>query len=140
MDQEDWLIIDPIFPYREACSADSANTIFGRRFGIPFKTSDKKWFIRILTNNEMFRIYSIPSSNDNYAICSQDDILDELQPFRIPCTFWYDILEDDNRINNMLDYLTLGDSTQCDITQCYFTSKFPEILDWSKLYMQDNNT
>ena len=77
------LIIDPIFLDREACSADSANTIFGRRFGIPFKTSDKKWFIRILTNNEMFRIYSIPIENDYSLINAQADILDDLLPFRI---------------------------------------------------------
>ena len=48
-------------------------------------------------------------------------------------------MEDDNRSNNMLDYFTLGDTTQCDTAQLYFTSKSPEILDWSKLYMNDNN-
>ena len=35
------MIIDSIFPYREAYSADITNTIFGRLFGIPFKISDK---------------------------------------------------------------------------------------------------
>ena len=30
-----------MFPASEACSADSANTIFGRRFGIPWKISHK---------------------------------------------------------------------------------------------------
>ena len=35
------MILDTMFPDREACSADSANTIFERRFGIPCKISDK---------------------------------------------------------------------------------------------------
>ena len=34
-------------------------------------------------------------------------------------------MEDENRSNNMLDYFTLGDTTQCDTTKCYFTPKFP---------------
>ena len=34
------MILDPMFIDREACLADSANTIFGRRFGIPRKISD----------------------------------------------------------------------------------------------------
>ena len=36
------IILDPMFPAREVCSADSTNTIFGRMFGIPFKISDIK--------------------------------------------------------------------------------------------------
>ena len=40
----------------------------------------------------------------------------------------------------MLDYFTLGNTTQLDTTQCYFTSKYPEILDWSKAYMNDKYT
>ena len=35
------IILDPIFPYREACSDDSANTIIVRLFGIPCKISDE---------------------------------------------------------------------------------------------------
>ena len=35
------MIIDSTFPAREACSADSVNTIFGRQFGIPCKIIDK---------------------------------------------------------------------------------------------------
>ena len=35
------LILDPMFPDHKACSTDGKNTIFGRRFGIPWKISDK---------------------------------------------------------------------------------------------------
>ena len=31
----------------------------------------------------------------------------------------------------------LGDTTQYDTAQCYFTSKSPEILDWSKQYITE---
>ena len=41
-------------------------------------------------------------------------------------------MEDLNWSNNMLDYFTLGDNTQCNISQFYFTYKSPEILYWSK--------
>ena len=34
-------ILDPVFPTHKACSDDSANTIFGRRFVITCKISDK---------------------------------------------------------------------------------------------------
>ena len=78
------IILDIIFPYREACSADSANTIFGRLFSTPFKISDRKWFIQRVTNNKMLCIHSITVSNDNYVISDQSDILDNLLPFSIP--------------------------------------------------------
>ena len=94
------MILDP---YHEACSDGIANIIFGRQFGIPYKISDKKCFIRRVTNDEMLCIYSIPIRNYNYIIYSQADILDNLPPFSIPWTFWSDIMEDDNRSNNMLD-------------------------------------
>ena len=66
----------------------------------------------------MLRIYSIPIGNDNSVINSQADTLDDLIPFSIPWIFWSNIMEDYNRINNMLYYFTLGDSTQCDTAQC----------------------
>ena len=34
------MALDPMFISRKAFPADSANTIFGRRFGITYKTSD----------------------------------------------------------------------------------------------------
>ena len=37
----------------------------------------------------------------------------------------------------MIYYCTLGYTTQCDTSQCYFTSKSPEILDWIKEYIND---
>ena len=86
----------------------------------------------------MLHIYSIPIVNDNYVINDQADILDDLIPFSIPWKSRSDIMEDDNRSNNMLDYFTLGDINQCETDKCYFNSKSPEILDWSKAYMNDN--
>ena len=77
--------------------------------------------------------------NDNSIINSQADILDDLIPFSIPWKFLHDIMEDDNRSNNMLDYFIFGHSNQCNTAQCYFDSKSPEILYWSKAYMNDNN-
>ena len=62
----------------------------------------------------MFRIYSIPIENDYSVINAQADILDDLLPFRILWKFRSDITENDNRSNNMLDSLKLGDSTQWD--------------------------
>ena len=62
------MIIDPMFPDHEACSSDSTNTIFGRLFGIPCKTSDRKWFIQRVSNNEILCIYSIPVSSDHNFI------------------------------------------------------------------------
>ena len=88
----------------------------------------------------MLCIYSIPVSNDNSVISAQADIVDGLLPFRIPWTFMSDAMEDKNRSNNILDYLTLSDTAQCEISQCYFTSKSPEILEWSKLYMNNKDT
>ena len=88
----------------------------------------------------MFHIYSIPISNDIYVINDQDNILDDLLPLSIPWTVWSDIMEDYNRSNNILDYFTLGGSNQCITSQCYFTTNSPEILDWSKAYMNDNDT
>ena len=35
------MIVDTMFPDRKPCSADSANTILGRRIFIPCKISDK---------------------------------------------------------------------------------------------------
>ena len=81
------IILDMMCPTREACSADSENTIFGRQFGIPCIISDKKWFIRRVINDEMLRIQSIMIGNDNSIINSQADILDDLIPFSIPWTF-----------------------------------------------------
>ena len=46
-------------------------------------------------------------------------------------------MEDNNRSNNILYSFTLGDATQCDTAQFYFTSKSPKILYWSKAYMDD---
>ena len=40
----------------------------------------------------MFRIYSIPISNDNSVINDQSYNLDDLLPFSIPWTFGYDIM------------------------------------------------
>ena len=88
----------------------------------------------------MLRLYYLPIVNDKSFINDQSEILYELLPFSIPWTFWCDIMEDENRSNKKLDYFTLGESTQCDTDQCYFTSKSPEILDWSKAYMNDNDT
>ena len=80
----------------------------------------------------MLHIYYTPIRNDKYAINAYFDTLENLLPFNIPWTFYYDIMEDNNRSNSILDYLTLGDITQCDTYQCYFTSKYPEVLDWRK--------
>ena len=116
-------ILDPIFPAHEACSADSAKTIFGRRFGIPCEISDKKLFIQIGTYEKMLRIYSISIGNDNYVINDQSDMLDDLLPSSMPWTFRYDTMEDENWSNNMFDYFTLDYSTQYDTAQCYFNFK-----------------
>ena len=86
------MILDTMFASREACSADSTNHIFGRRFGITCKINDRKWFIRRVTNDDMLHIYSISDSSDNYVISAQSDNLNELLPFRIPCTYWYYII------------------------------------------------
>ena len=88
----------------------------------------------------MLCIYYIPVSNDNYVISAQSEILYDLLPFIILCTFWSDITEYDNQSNNMLDYFTFGDTNKCDTDQFYFTYEYPEILYWSKAYMKDNDT
>ena len=110
-------ILAPIFPARESCSTDSANSIFGRLFLLPCKISDKKCFIQIFTNDEMLSVYYIPISNDSSVIYYQSDILNDLLPFSIPWTFWFNIMEDNNRSNNMLDYFMLGYTTQCNTYQ-----------------------
>ena len=88
----------------------------------------------------MLHIYNIKISNGNFIINAQDDILYDLLPFRIPWTFRFDIMEDDNQSNNMLDYFMSGDCNQFDTAKCYFTSKPPEILDWIKSYMNNKET
>ena len=88
----------------------------------------------------MLRIYYIPLSSDNYVISAQSYILNNLLPFRIPCKFRSDITEDDNRSSNILDYFMLGHTTQCNTSQCHFTYKSPEILDFNKAYMNDKDT
>ena len=89
---------------------------------LPTKISDRKWYIGRVTNNEILRIYSIPFSSYNYVISAQTEIFDNLLPFIISWTFLYDVMEDDNRINKILYYFTIGDNIQCDTAQCYFTS------------------
>ena len=108
-------------------------------FGVPCKISDKKWFIRRFTNDEMFHIYYIPIGNDNSINNAQYGMLDDLLPFSIPWKFRYDIMEDENCSNNMLDYFKLGNSNQCETSKQYFTSKSPVILYWIKAYLNDNN-
>ena len=71
----------------------------------------------------MLCIYSIPIRNDNSVINYQADIPDDLLSFRIPWTFWSDIMEYYNRSNKLLDYFKLVGTTQCDTAKCYFTSK-----------------
>ena len=114
-----------MFPYFKACPADSENTIFGRRFVITCKISDRKWFIQRVTNYEMLSIYSIPFINDNDIISAQYGIPDDFLPFIIPWTFWSDIMEDDNRSKNMLYYFTLGNTTQYDTAQCDYAYNYP---------------
>ena len=80
----------------------------------------------------MLRIYYIPISNENSVINDQADILDNFLSFRIPWEFWSYVMGDDNRSNDMLDYFTLADNTQCDTAQFYFNFKYPEILGWRK--------
>ena len=87
----------------------------------------------------MLRVYYIPIRNDNSVINAQADILYYLLSFSIPWTFWSPLMEDYNRINTMLYYCKLGNSTHCDTSQCYFNSKFPEILDCIKTYMNEND-
>ena len=77
----------------------------------------------------MSRIYFTPIGNCNYVINGQADMLYDLLTFSLPWTFCSDIMEDDNRSKKLLDYFTLGDSTQRGTAQCYFTSESPEKLD-----------
>ena len=51
----------------------------------------------------MLRVYSIPISHSNSVINAQDDILGDLLPFSIPWKFCSDIMEYENRSNNMLN-------------------------------------
>ena len=74
----------------------------------------------------MLRIYYIPISNDNYIIIAQAEILDNSLPFSIPWKFLSYIMEYENRSDKILYYFTLGDTTQYNTAQCYFTSKFPK--------------
>ena len=90
------MIPDPIFPALKNISANGANIIFGRQFFIPFKISDRKCFIQRITNDEILRKFSISVSNNNSVISAQAGILNDLLPFRISWTFWYNIMEDDN--------------------------------------------
>ena len=108
------MILYLMFPAYVSCSSDSANTILKRRFRIPCKIRNKKLFIQIVNNYEIFRIYSTPLSNEDCFISAQANILDELLTFRIQLTFSSDIMEDDNWINNMLDFFTLGYTSQHD--------------------------
>ena len=73
----------------------------------------------------MLSISSIPSSNDNYVISAQADILDYLLPFSILRIFQYNIMEDENQSNNIKYYFTLSDTNQFNTAQCYFNSKSP---------------
>ena len=66
----------------------------------------------------MLCMHYIPVSNDNSDISTQSAILGDLLPFIIPCKFRSDIMEYDNQNNNMMDYFTLGDTTQCNTNKC----------------------
>ena len=87
-------------------------TLFWKKIWYFFeKSMIKRWFIQRVTNNYMLCIYLIPVSNYNSIISAQSDIINDLLPSIIPRTFWSDIMKYDNRSNNMLDYLNLGDTT-----------------------------
>ena len=49
-------------------------------------------------------------------------------------------MEDENWSNNILDYFMLGYTNQCDTAQCYYTSNYPEILDWNKACINNKDT
>ena len=55
------MIMDTMFPDRKPCSADSANTIIGRRIGIPCKISDKYGLYEELSTIKcyVFTIYQL---------------------------------------------------------------------------------
>ena len=53
-----------IFPEQEPCIIENANIIFGRRFGIPCRKDQTRWFIRKLRYDERLRIYSIPDDTN----------------------------------------------------------------------------
>ena len=49
-------------------------------------------------------------------------------------------MEDDKRINDMIYYFMLGDTTQCKTAKLYFISKSQEVLDCSEAYMNNKDT
>ena len=76
-----------MFPDRKSCSADSSNTIIGRRIGIPCKISDRnglyeelltmKFYVYTLYQLEMIILSFMPrpTSSTTYPLHHSMDIL-----------------------------------------------------------------
>ena len=69
-----------------------------------------------------------------------DTLVDDVLPYSIPRTFRNSSMGDDHYITNLLEPFTNSNTTQCNTSQCYFTSTTPESLDWTNAYKEDNDT
>ena len=67
-------------------------------------------------------------------------VIDYLLPYCIPWTFCNKMMLYDGYMSNLVESFVHGDTTQCDTSQCYFTSTPPETLDWNRAYNDDPDT
>ena len=57
---------------------------FGHRFGVPFQSDDKSWYVRGITSKDLLSIYSIMIGEESIFPTKLDSVLDDMPPYSIP--------------------------------------------------------
>ena len=115
------MILNPMFPDKEACTHHRRNDILGRHFGVPTQITATSWHIRHVTASELLHMYSItlPQTHIhiNLQYHSMGDLLDNLLLFSLPCTMTLQSQNQSVQTNAILDDITYSEGTQCDSVQ-----------------------
>ena len=136
-------VLDPEYPAREPNKNISEHTIFGNRFGIPFKSSDNAWYARAVSTLELLRMYSISENllhNPKLYLNMHHDA-DVLLPSCIPSKFRQHYMESTTICSSLLDPFIFSEDGHLISAQCFFTESNPTpTLKWDQAYQEDVET
>ncbi len=136
-------VLDPEYPAKEPNKNISKHTIFGNRFGIPFKGPDNAWYARAVSTLELLRMYSISESllHNPKLYLNMHHAADELLPSCVPFNFRRYYMESATINSILLDPFIFSEDGHLISAQCFFTEANPKpILRWDNAYQEDTET
>jgi len=116
-------ILDPAFPVIESLLTPQ-HGVYGKRFGVPYQSSDNRWQARAQTTLKLLCMYSISDQllSNPTLILGMDKVIDRLIPCSTPFRLKATIINSAQKTSSMADMFVHGEEEQVTAVPSYHST------------------